>query len=178
MARMGRLGRLLRRRPRRCYQRPAGASPARLRSETAHVRPGIRGRAESRDGLSRRALVLSDGRAGRCVPAAQLRRKVSRSAADPPGPGWIRERAGCGARVRTRRREADSILSKCGALDLRQDRFLLRPGHHSRQRRGPSRGADCSLRHVCARRIADPSDRRAPDRRGRWMAACRAHRLH
>ena len=70
------------------------AASAGIGAEAVHLRARLRGRPRSVERAGRRAVALSDGRTGRALQPAQLRRALPRSAARAAGARRLGERAG------------------------------------------------------------------------------------
>ncbi len=155
VARLGRIGRLLRRRAWRHDQRPARATAAGVGAEAVYVCAGVRGRLEPGTVAGRCALAFSDRGAGRRLQPAELRRAISRAAARAPCARRIGKRAGGGRwRPRSAFRSSCDFLRSAGLTSFDKTRFPLRPRHHARECGSAARRAGRRVRDICARRRA------------------------
>ena len=163
MARVGRIGQLLRCRARRRDRRRRHATAAGFGAEALHLRGGVRARLSPGDACWRTCRRSSRRRSRRAVQPAQLRRPLPRSAAGAGGARRIRERAGGRPRVGDRRPGRAAAAPARRVLDARQQRGALRPRPHARQRRSAAR-RDWSRPTPCSRAAASFSSR-APSAR-------------
>ena len=112
--------------------------------------------------------------AGVVYTPAQLRRPVSRSAAGARRAGRLGERAGGGAGVGGRRARAAALPAPRRLHDVRQDRRVLRPRPHARQRRGAPRRAGRRLRRASRAAASGIAPTLPPRDRERALADPRA----